>query len=272
MRKLMTTITLMFTLTLVTTLMTMPALATDYNVDGADPGLFGKETSVDEVQMIGGGATESDNINRSKDSAIIPPSFGSPASNTPSTGESLTPNISEMTPNYGGYTISSGSTYVPSDSGGIAYPDAVDSGSTPSYSSKFTLPDGMYRSDGSIGTLKIPSLSLTVKVYEEESLENLSKGAGHFKSTSCWDGNVAVAGHNRGVTNHFGQIHTLSTGAKITYTTVYGTRTYEVFYVGTISETDFTRLQRTDDNIITLITCVRDVPDLRWCVQARKVA
>ena len=70
---------------------------------------------------------------------------------------------------------------------------------------KFTLPDGLYYADGSIGTLKIPSINLNVKVYETESLESLARGAGHFKSTSCWDGNIGIAGHNRGVTNHFGE-------------------------------------------------------------------
>lgn len=69
----------------------------------------------------------------------------------------------------------------------------------------------------------------------------LPKAPGHFKSTSCWDGNVGLAGHNRGVANHFGKIHTLEDGDKITYTTKLGTRTYEVFYVGQIEETDFSR-------------------------------
>ncbi|MEY8261155.1 sortase [Oscillospiraceae bacterium 50-60] len=86
-------------------------------------------------------------------------------------------------------------------------------------STPFTLPDNLYYSDGSIGQLKIPSIGVNVKVYEAESLESLAKGAGHFKSTSCWDGNVGIAGHNRGVTNHFGKIHTLKAGDQITYTT-----------------------------------------------------
>ena len=138
-------------------------------------------------------------------------------------------------------------------------------------SNKFTLPDGLFYEDGSLGRLKIPSLGLSVKVYEDESLESLAKGAGHFKSTSCWDGNVGLAGHNRGVANHFGQIHTLEDGDKITYTTKLGTRTYEVFYVGQIEETDFSRLGRSSENMITLITCVRNVPEMRWCVQAREI-
>lgn len=251
------------------TLTAIPAMAME-SVDGADPGNFGKSTSVEEVTVIGGGATENDNINRSKDSAFAPPPFGSPSSDTPGTGELLTPNISGVAPNTGGYIISSDGTYVPADSSG-AYPAPVDPGTSSVSYNKFTLPDGMYYADGSIGTLKILSLGVSVKVYEEESLENLKKGAGHFKSTSCWDGNVGFASHNRGVADFFGEIHTLKTGAKITYTTVYGTRTYEVFYVGKISETDFSRLGRTDENLVTLVTCVRDVPSQRWCVQAREV-
>lgn len=59
---------------------------------------------------------------------------------------------------------------------------------------------------------------------------------------------------------------------KITYTTKLGMRTYEVFYVGQIEETDFSRLGRSSENMITLITCVRNVPEMRWCVQAREVS
>ena len=40
----------------------------------------------------------------------------------------------------------------------------------------------------------------------------LLKGAGHFEDTSIWNGNIAVAGHNRGVRNDFGKIHTLKAG------------------------------------------------------------
>ena len=121
---------------------------------------------------------------------------------------------------------------------------------------------------------KLPN-EITQKVFRpvpDESLESLAKGAGHFKSTSCWDGNIGLAGHNRGVANHFGQIHTLDDGDTITFTTKLGKRSYEVFYVGKILETDFSRLGRSSENMITLITCVRNQPELRWCVQAREVS
>jgi len=252
--------------------LTMPAtiaLATE-RFEGPDAGLFGKPTSVDEIASVGGYPTESDNINRSKDSAIVPPPFGSPSSDTLGAGELLTPGISGIAPNPGGYTVSGGSTYATADTGGpLLPPPSAESTAGIGYSNKFTLPDGLYYQDGSIGTLSIPKLGVSAKVYENESLENLAKGIGHFKSTSCWEGNVGFAAHNRN--GYFGQIHTLKNGDRITYTTKLGTRTYEVFYVGQIHETDFSRLGRSDEDIVTLVTCVNDVRDQRVCVQARMI-
>ena len=219
---------------------------------------------------IGGYPTEADNINRSKDSSLIPPPFGSPSSNYLGTGELLTPGISGIAPNPGGYAVSNGSTYAPADSGELLLPPpSAESSAANEYSSKFTLPEGMYYTDGSIGTLSIPRLGMSAKVYEEESLENLAKGIGHFKFTSCWEGNVGFAGHNRN--GYFGRIHTLRIGDSIVYTTKLGTRTYEVYFVGQIHETDFSRLGRTEDDIVTLVTCVQNVRDMRSCVQARLV-
>ena len=246
--------------------MLTPALAAEYEIDAPDDGLFASPTSVDQVIVVGGGVTEQSNIDRSKNAALIPPPFGSPESYQTGTGAVLIPQASSAST--GTATAgSSGSVYYPPAEATIPSTSDV----TVSSSNKFTLPDGLYYSDGSLGRLKIPALDLSVKVYEDESLESLSKGAGHFKSTSCWDGNVGLAGHNRGVANHFGKIHTLRIGNKITYTTKLGTRTYEVFFVGKIKETDFSRLERSNENLITLITCVRDVPNMRWCVQAREV-
>ena len=84
----------------------------------------------------------------------------------------------------------------------------------------------LYYNNGSLGTLKIPAIGLTVRVYEGTDSTALKKGAGHFSDTSIWNGNVCIAGHNRGINNHFGQIHTLGTGDTITYTTKLGTRSY----------------------------------------------
>jgi len=259
-----------------------PVMATTYDFGGADPGTFGKPTSVEPATVVGGTEDESSNINRSKDSTIIPPPFGSPDSNTPDTGELLTPNISGVIINYSNYGNPSVVNNGNSGNGTPYYPESSVEPNIPpsaniSYSAnntsstKFTLPDGLYYADGSIGTLSIPKLNVTGKVFEDESLENLSKGIGHFKFTSCWDGNVGFAAHNRGLSVAFGKIHTLSAGDKIIYSTKLGTRTYEVYSVSQIKETDMSKLQRTNENIVTLITCVNDKPELRWCVQAREI-
>ena len=274
-------ITITLALILATTA-AIPAMAADYVFGGANSGNFGKPTSVEPVTVIGGPVDESANINRSKDSAFAPPAFGSPDSNTPGTGEPLTPNISGVSISYtsnNSPTVAnngggSGTPYHPAESADIGAPPTMDvsySAYDSQSSNKFTMPDGLFYTDGSMGTLSIPKLNLSVKVYEEESLENMKRGIGHFKSTSCWDGNAAFAGHNRGNSDYFGKIHTLSVGDKIVYTTKLGTRTYEVYSVKNIHETDVSVLQRSSDNIVTLITCVNDRPELRVCVQARQV-
>lgn len=121
----------------------------------------------------------------------------------------------------------------------------------PSYQEPaYTSAKDMERKDGSIGTLKIPSLDINMKVWEGETNESMKKGLGHYSSTSAWDGNIGVCGHNRGAKYTIGSIKDLEIGDTITYTTIYGTRTYEVVLVKTISNSDWSYLQATADNRI----------------------
>ena len=120
--------------------------------------------------------------------------------------------------------------------------------------------------DGTLGTLKILKLGLNVKVYEGEN--KLEKGVGHFADTAVFTGNVAIAGHNRGVNSYFGEIHNLKAGDEIIYTTKLGTKKYAVTSVRKINAADFSFLRETSDNRLTLITCVKNEPNFRWCVQA----
>lgn len=135
----------------------------------------------------------------------------------------------------------------------------------------YTSIQGMERADGSIGTVRIPSLGIDMKVWEGETNASMAKGLGHYSSTSAWDGNVCVCGHNRGASYVIGSIKDLEIGDTVTYTTVYGTRTYAVSYVGVISYTDWSHLQATADNRITLTTCLANQPSSRVCVQAVEV-
>ena len=136
----------------------------------------------------------------------------------------------------------------------------------------YTGVDGMERKDGSIGTLKIPSLNINMKVWEGETRASMAKGLGHYRSTSGWDGNIGVCGHNRGAKYNIGSIRNLEIGDNITYSTVYGTRTYAVILVKTISDSDWSYLQATADNRITITTCLANQPSKRVCVQAEEVS
>ena len=129
----------------------------------------------------------------------------------------------------------------------------------------------LFYEDGSIGTLFVARTGRTIKVYEGETLDNMRKGAGRFTMTSQWTGNVGLCGHNRGQWAYFGFVRDLQPGDRITYTTLYGTRTYEVFRKERINEYDHTMLGWTPENVLTLITCVENSPGERWAAQAREV-
>ena len=98
-------------------------------------------------------------------------------------------------------------------------------------------------SDGSIGTLRIPEIDLKVTAYDGDTYEAMKKGVGHIVSTSAWDGNIGLVGHNRGSNDYFRKLKNLELGDEITYKTKLGTREYEVTFIGRISETDWSRLQ-----------------------------
>lgn len=123
-------------------------------------------------------------------------------------------------------------------------------------------------SDGSIGVLKIPKINLKVTAYDGDTFAAMKKGVGHISSTSTWNSNIGLVGHNRGTSDYFGQLKKLKVGDEMTYTTKLGTRTYVVKSVAKISDTDWSKLQYTNDNRLTLLTCVEDVPNQRLCVQA----
>ena len=231
------------------------ASALEYTMDAPEDHLFGRPTSDDTIYEW-----ENPNIDRSKNVALIPPSFGTPTSYLPGSGTALTPNL--VPGALDGVLVS--------QTGAVNYP-VIDGGTSSSISEStgFTeVTSDLYYGNGSLGTLKIPAIGLTVKVYEGTRSSTLAKGAGHFEDTSLWDGNCCIAGHNCGVRNDFGKLHTLEIGDTITWTTKLGTRTYEVTSVSKVKETDTSGTAPTSDNRLTLYTCVRNQRDYRWCVTA----
>ena len=94
----------------------------------------------------------------------------------------------------------------------------------------------------------------------------------HFENTSLWDGNICLAAHNRGYKyNYFQEIKRLETGGVIEYRNENQRKTYSVIWKGKIKETDFSYLENTEDNKITLITCAENMPEYRLCVQAYEI-
>jgi sortase A len=82
---------------------------------------------------------------------------------------------------------------------------------------------------------------------------------------------VGLAAHNRGTNEFFGKLSTLKEGDTITYTTRLGTRSYAVSSVSKISVEEVSVLDSAGENTLTLITCVRNEPQYRWCVKAAEI-
>lgn len=242
--------------TMLCTLCIGQASALEYTIDAPDDYLFARPTSDDTIYEW-----EDPNVDRSKNTALIPPTFGSPTSYLPGSGTALTPNLVPGALDGGGLVSQVGSVTYPTVGTGSGWTGSTSTGWT-------DVTDDLYYSGGHLGTLKIPAIDLSVKVYQGTDSSTLMKGGGHFKDTSIWDGNVCIAGHNRGVRDDFGELHTLEPGDTITWTTKLGTRTYEVVSVQKVKETDTSGTAATTDNRLTLYTCVRDQREYRWQVQA----
>ena len=124
--------------------------------------------------------------------------------------------------------------------------------------------------DDEIGTLTIPDILLdNAPIRESVELSTLSETIGHFPSTSIYEGNVGLASHNSGNQgDFFKNLKKIKIGSEIYYQTNYGTKRYVVTVKEIIDEEDWSYLQETEDNRITLITCVAGQKEKRLCVQA----
>lgn len=117
--------------------------------------------------------------------------------------------------------------------------------------------------------LEIPSINLEANISEGTSKEILDEYIGHFEETKKNLGNVGLAAHNRGYkVNYFEKLKELKEGDLVYYTYKEIKRTYVVISKSIIKDTEWRFLENTEDNKLTLITCVENKPELRRCVQA----
>lgn len=114
----------------------------------------------------------------------------------------------------------------------------------------------------------IPAIQLEAQIAEGTSQEVMSQYVGHFENTPKLNGNIALGAHNRGyAVNYFQNLKKLKKGDKIQYYYQGEEKQYQVETITMIKDTDWSYLQNTTKDKITLITCVENQPEYRRCIQ-----
>ncbi len=127
------------------------------------------------------------------------------------------------------------------------------------------------RNENNLGSwyIEIPSINLSAPIAEGTDSNTLNNYIGHFTETSTEIGNVGLAGHNRGYeNNYFQNLKKLKKGDKIIYTHDTLKKEYSVDKIEIIENSNWNYLKESEENRITLITCVENEPKYRRCVQA----
>ena len=120
--------------------------------------------------------------------------------------------------------------------------------------------------------LEIPKIGLYAPIEEGTDDEILNRSVGHFEDTVRRNGNCGLAGHNRGYDkNYFARVKELENGDIIYYFVDDKKYKYEVKDIFIIYETDWSVLENTEDNMITLITCIENREEYRLCVQGKLI-
>lgn len=123
--------------------------------------------------------------------------------------------------------------------------------------------------DSVLGIITIEKIGLNATVKEGTTSDVLLEYVGHIENTATYDGNIGLAGHNRGCKNsYFARLNELKIGDEIRYKTKFYERTYVVDNIQVILETDWGLLQSTEENKLSLITCITNKRKQRLCVQA----
>lgn len=137
--------------------------------------------------------------------------------------------------------------------------------------SENVLKDKIANSYLKVWTLSIESINLLADVEKGTDESILNEYIGHFDETNIFNGNVGLAAHNRGYpVNYFENLDKVEIGEVIYYRIDDFVKKYNVSSIQIIKDTDWTYLGNTNEDIITLITCVKNKPNYRLCVQAHK--
>ena len=131
----------------------------------------------------------------------------------------------------------------------------------------YTLPNG-----DTIWSLKIPKINLKALISEGTEDEVLCNYIGHFSNTGILNGNIGLAAHNRGYEkNFFKDLKELEINDEIIYEYKNNKKIYKINKIEEINSDDWSLLNISRENKITLITCIENEPDKRLCVQAVEI-
>ena len=120
--------------------------------------------------------------------------------------------------------------------------------------------------------IEIPTISLKAPITEGITKEILDNYVGHFEESPSKKGNVCLAAHNRGYkNNYFENLKKLKIGDEIFYKNNEYEEKYVVSKHEIIKDTDWVNLENTEEDKITLITCVENEPNYRRCIQGEKI-
>ena len=116
--------------------------------------------------------------------------------------------------------------------------------------------------------LKISKINLYAEIAEGTDDETLNQYIGHFKESKKESGNVCLAAHNRGYdVNYFSNLKELEEGDEILYFINGNEYKYIIDEILVIYETDWTVIENTEEDRITLITCIENREKYRLCVR-----
>ena len=119
--------------------------------------------------------------------------------------------------------------------------------------------------------LEIPCINLKANIKEGTSKEVMDDYIGHFEETKKDIGNIGLAAHNRGYkNNYFQNLKELKENDEIYYKYKNKSKKYVVTKNIIIKDTDWSNLEESNINIITLITCVENQPEYRRCIQGKE--
>ena len=117
--------------------------------------------------------------------------------------------------------------------------------------------------------IEIPTINLVAPIAEGTDSNTLNLKVGHFTDTAIEMGNIGLAGHNRGYEyNYFQNLKRLKKEDRILYTHNEFKKEYVVDVIEIIENSNWNYLKESEENKITLITCIENEPKYRRCIQA----